>query len=167
MWKSYFWKTSGGLGLAESAPRLAEAKRSWHGVTANSPSSRRQFIINVRGHWTQPARFPFLFISRVDTKFGISLGFFAAWICQSWCENSLQLSEVEVGWWGLNFSAALRRLERKMKGVIKAKSFYLVVNITGIVWALENKSDCFMKSKLTERRLFLNIKRSRNCFVDV
>lgn len=166
MWKSYFWKTLGGLGLAESAPRLAEAKRCWRGVTANSPSSCRQFIINVRGHRTQPARFSFLFISSVDTEFGVLLVLFADWICQSWCENSLQPTEVKVGWWGLN-SAALRRLESKMKGITEAKSFYLVVNIAGFVWALENKSDCFLKSRLTERRLFLNIKRSRNCCVDV
>ena len=29
--------------------------------------------------------------------------------------------------------SSLRRLESKMKGIIKAKSFYLVVNIAGFV----------------------------------
>lgn len=49
---SIFWKTSGGLGLAESVPGLAEMKHSWPGVLVNSPSSLRQFIINLKGHRT-------------------------------------------------------------------------------------------------------------------
>lgn len=55
-----------------------------------------------------------------------------------------------------------------MKELMKEnKMFYLMVHMGGFVWTLESKSDCFMKSMLTQKKLFINFKGARDYYAAV